>query len=264
MKKSNSPLYLSVASHLRDGISSEKWKPGDLLPSETQLCRDFGISRGTVVKALEVLISEGLARRRQGVGTFVARPALHRMPGFLSSFSQAVKEQGRSSTQRLLEERTLSRAEALQFGCDEPAALIHRIRFVDDQPWTLHQSVVPLAIAERVPELYGPDRKTSEPDFSLYGSFSRAGLIVDHADETLNVRLATIEETELLSVAPPAAVMMIHRNSFDPDGRLLESIEAIYLGESYTYETRLVRTQNVDGLPSGSSLQKIKQSDNDS
>jgi len=72
------PRYLLVADALRDGILAAKWKPGDLLPSESQLCRDFGVSRGTVVKAIEVLLGDGLAHRRQGVGTFVSRPS-HRV-----------------------------------------------------------------------------------------------------------------------------------------------------------------------------------------
>ena len=263
MKKTNSPLYQSVAAYLREGIASQKWKPGDVLPSETQLCRDFGVSRGTVVKALEMLISDGLAQRRQGVGTFVSRPALHRMPGFLTSFSETVKEQGRSSTQQLLSERELSRTEALQFGCGEPALELSRIRYVDDAPLAIHRSVIPLAVAEKVTDLYGPGRKTSDPHFSLYKCFAKAGIIIDHADETLNVRLATAEEAGMLDIALPAAVMMIHRNSFDPSGRHVEAIEAIYLGESYTYETRLVRTDGIAFLPSSDSPQKIKRRQND-
>ena len=231
MINSNSPLYLSVAAHLREGIASQKWKPGDVLPSEAQLCREFGVSRGTVVKALEMLISDGLAHRRQGVGTFVSRPALHRMPGFLTSFSDTVKEQGRTTTQRLLSERELSRTEALQFGCGERALELYRIRYVDDAPWAIHRSIIPLAVAEKIPDLLGPKRKISDPNFSLYRCFSQAGMVVDHAEETLNVRLASAEEADLLDISLPAAVMMIHRNSFDPAGRLLEAIEAIYLGE---------------------------------
>ena len=62
--------YLHVADELRDGILSARWRPGDLLPSESQLCQEFGVSRGTVVKAIEVLLADGLAHRRQGSGTF--------------------------------------------------------------------------------------------------------------------------------------------------------------------------------------------------
>lgn len=238
------PLYLQMASALRDGIASKKWQPGDLLPSETQLCRDFGVSRGTALRALEQLLGEGLAQRRQGVGTFVSRPALHRMPGYLLGFSETVRKQGRIPSHRLVAHHRLTRAQALQYGCGEPALFLHRVRLVDGAPWAVHKSLIPLAIAEKVPAL-GEERAMAAAEFSLYAALGEAGFTIDHADETVNVRLATAEEAKLLQIKLPSPVMLVHRNSFDPNGRLLESIEAVYLGECYTYETRLVRAHGL-------------------
>ena len=239
------PMYLTLAGELRDGILGKRWKPGDLLPSEAQLCRDFGVSRGTVIKALEVLLDEGLAQRRQGVGTFVSRPALRRMPGFLQGFSDTVRRQGRTPTQRLVDRRWLTRVEALQYGCDEPALLLHRIRLVDDVPWAVHRSVIPEAVANRVPALAGDTRALEAPGFALYEALGDAGFTIDHAEETVNARLATEQEAAELSTEVPSAVMLVHRKSFDPDGRLLELIEAVYLGDCYTYDARLVRAHGI-------------------
>jgi GntR family transcriptional regulator len=241
-------LYLDLASELRDRIVSKKWKPGDLLPSETQLCRDFGVSRGTAVKALEVLNREGLAQRRQGVGTIVSRPALHRMPGFILGFSETVRQQGRTPTHRLVGQGELTRTEALQYGCDEPALMLNRIRLVDGVPWAIHKAVIPLSLAEKVPALYGAESEVAQPGFSLYKVLGDAGLTIDHADEAVNTRLATEEEAQLLEIDMPAAVMLVHRKSFDTRGRLVELIEAVYLGECYTYETRLVRAHGASSV----------------
>lgn len=241
--KIKQPLYLDLAGELRDGIFAGRWKPGDLLPSESKLCREYGVSRGTVVRALEVLLKEGLAQRRQGVGTFVSRPALHRMPGYITGFSETVRQQGRSPTHRLVDQHALSRKEALQYGCDEPAILFNRIRLVDGVPWAIHRSIIPVAVCEKVPDLYGENSRIAQPDFSLYEALAAAGLSIDHADEAVNARLATDDEAELLQIDLPCAVMLVHRKSFDPRGRVLELIEAVYLGECYTYETRLVRAR---------------------
>lgn len=244
-RRAKKPRYLSVADNLRDGIMSRKWVSGDLLPSETQLCTQFGVSRGTVVRAIDVLLSEGLLQRQQGVGTFVARPALHRMPGYLLGFSETVRRQGRTPTHRVISESELSRAEALQFGCDEPAVMFKRIRLVDDVPWAVHNALVPLAVAKTLPAVYGPESRVKEATFSLYEAFDDAGVLIDHADESINVRMASEEESNLLTIEKPSAVMLVHRKSFDSHGQLLEVIEAVYLEGCYTYDTRLVRAQSL-------------------
>ena len=250
-RKTTQPLYLDLAGELRRSIVSGRWKPGDLLPSEAQLCREFGVSRGTVVKALEILHQEGLALRRQGVGTFVSRPALHRMPGFLAGFSETVRKQGRAPTHRLVGQRELRRAEALQYGCDEPALELRRVRLVDGVPWAIHIAVIPISVAEKVPALFGVGSKVEEPGFSLYAALDEAGIEIDHADEAVNTRLATDEEASLLQIDLPCAVMLVHRKSFDPRGRLVELIEAVYLGDCYTYDTRLVRAHGVAQVRAG-------------
>ena len=251
-RNAGKPRYAALSDELRDGIRAGKWVAGDLLPSEAQLCRQFGVSRGTVVKAIEVLLAEGLLQRRQGVGTFVSRPALHRSPGYLRGFSETVRRQGRMPTHRLIGQRQLDRSEALQFGCDESALLLERIRMVDGLPWAIHTALVPMRIAAAIPQLTGPDSRTASADFSLYKTFDKAGLEIDHADETINVRLATDKEAEHLGIELPSAVMLVHRKSFDQRGYLIELIEAVYLQDCYTYDARLVRSNPPSVLRYGS------------
>jgi len=242
------PHYIRVAEELRDGINSKQWMPGDLLPSETELCKRFSVSRGTAVKAIEILLRDGLAQRKQGVGTFVLRPALHRMPGYLLGFSETVNRQGMKPTHRLVEMRELARKDALQYGCEEAAILLKRVRLVDDVPWAIHTSLVPLSIIQTAPDIFGDASRVRDADFSLYKAFEDEGLVITHADEAINARLAMEEEVELLDIELPSAVMLVHRWSFDKEDRLIELSEAVYLGECYTYDTRLVRTQGVSTI----------------
>ena len=247
-RNAGKPRYAVLSDELRDGIRAGKWVPGDLLPSEAQLCLKFGVSRGTVVKAIDVLLAEGLLQRRQGVGTFVSRPALHRSPGYLLGFSETVRRQGRVPSHRLMGQRQLDRIEALQFGCDERALLLERIRLVDGFPWAIHTALVPMRVAADVPALTGPDSRVADSDFSLYKTFDEAGLEIDHADEHINVRLATGKEAEQLGIELPSAVMLVHRKSFDNRGNLIELIEAVYLQDCYTYDARLVRSNRLSVL----------------
>lgn len=243
------PLYIRIAAELREGILSRRWQPGDQLPSEPQLCREYGVSRGTVVRAIDILLQEGLAHRRQGDGTYVSRPSLHRQPGFLTGFSRSVREQGRTPTHRILGFSLLSAAEAQQYGCSGPAVRLSRLRLVDDTPWALHHSVVPDLVAERVPALTERGVELLHAaDFSLYQAMEDVGIHVDHAEELLRARTATPEEAALLGVPAGTALMGINRRAYDAAGRIVELVETSYVGDSYSYETRLTRDRGVASM----------------
>ncbi len=74
--------YTRVKQHLLDGLAQGHWAPGELMPSESELVAQFGVSRMTVNRALRELQSEGLVQRTQGVGTFAA--PLHRVSSSLT------------------------------------------------------------------------------------------------------------------------------------------------------------------------------------
>src|SRR5258708_20283878 len=67
--------YQQIADRLRDQIDSGALQPGERLPSEPDLVRQFDASRNTVRLALALLTNQGLVVTRQGLGTFVTEPA---------------------------------------------------------------------------------------------------------------------------------------------------------------------------------------------
>ena len=67
-----SPLYRQIKGLITRGLQAGDWKPGEAIPSETELAARFGVSQGTVRKAIDELAAENLVVRRQGRGTFVA------------------------------------------------------------------------------------------------------------------------------------------------------------------------------------------------
>ena len=68
------PKYAQLREMLTAAITAGHWKPGDKMPTETELARQTPFSLGTVQKALRALVDEGLVRRAQGSGTFVTEP----------------------------------------------------------------------------------------------------------------------------------------------------------------------------------------------
>ena len=68
------PLHCKIALSLKKGIENGKYKPGKMLPAESELIKEFKVSRGTVRKAYDTLVSEGLVTRQSGQGSFVKTP----------------------------------------------------------------------------------------------------------------------------------------------------------------------------------------------
>jgi GntR family transcriptional regulator len=106
------PLYHQLEEDLRARIHAGEFAPGALLPTEEQVCTEYGVSRITVRRALDALISQGLIVRRRGVGSFVAEPKAGvrsvRLAGSLDEFLAA---SGMLETQMVSLEETVAPAE---------------------------------------------------------------------------------------------------------------------------------------------------------
>jgi DNA-binding GntR family transcriptional regulator len=65
------PLYVQVRNTLSARIAGGEWRPEQMLPCEVTLGLAYGVSQGTIRKALDLMEREGLITRTQGRGTFV-------------------------------------------------------------------------------------------------------------------------------------------------------------------------------------------------
>lgn len=236
------PRYQQLADHLREGITSGRFTFGDRLPSEPELCRKHGVSRGTVVKAFEILVADGLAVRKQGAGTFVARVSLKREPGRLMSFSDTVAAEGHSATQKLVSLSAATPEQSNSLGLFEPATVLTRLRLVDGVTTSLHVSVSPDVVLESFTEEHAAQLRSKDvTDFSLYAAFEAAGYMITRATDQVTTRLASPQEIEVLSLPNPSAVMVVTRHSYDASDRLIEATEAVYQSGHYSYEIKLLR-----------------------
>src|SRR3989442_1029469 len=92
------PRYREIERAMRQRLA--KLAPGAELPSDAELCEEFGVSRMTARHAMHRLVQEGLLFRAPGRGTFVAEPPTHRRANSLLSFSNEMRRQGRVRTTR--------------------------------------------------------------------------------------------------------------------------------------------------------------------
>ncbi|RBP11390.1 GntR family transcriptional regulator [Roseiarcus fermentans] len=239
---SGRPLYLQLVDWLRADAAGRK--PGARIDSEPQLARQFGVSRFTVTRAIEILVDEGLFTRRQGLGTFVAPPRLKRAPTYLASFTEAIAAQGRSASHRLLRFGPLEASDAC-FPYRPGAALIglDRLRLVDGAPTAIHHSVLEASLVERI----GLTKAiAADPRFSLYRLFREAGLVMDRGVETMQARRATLKEARLLELDRDRVVVTVRRETYAADGSLIDVDDTVYDARSYAYETEIRRSVAAD------------------
>ena len=97
------PLYYQLVNIIKRNITAGTLKPGDVLPSESEMCKSFDISRSTVRQAVSMLEDEGLVVRKQGRGTYVAQPKVHRKTQNLYSFTSEISSLGQKPSSRLVE-----------------------------------------------------------------------------------------------------------------------------------------------------------------
>lgn len=144
------PRYRVLADLLRQEIVGGTYAPGAQLPTEAELSTKFGMSRGTVVKAIDTLVGEGLVTKRQGSGSFVSMPTLHRRSSRLMSYTETLNAQGHSAGQKVLSYGSADVGEARAFGVHEPAMLLARLRYFDHVPVTIHRSFIPCDVVARL------------------------------------------------------------------------------------------------------------------
>src|SRR5580704_10922725 len=212
------PLYLQLLDWLREDILIRQ--AGARIDSEPQLARRFGVSRFTVTRAIEILVRDGLLTRRQGLGTFVAPPRLRRAPTYLRSFTEAMAAEGRTATHRLLDFELINGADGHNFPYADGTLLLRleRLRLVDGAPLAVHCSVLNANIAQAA----GLTKAAvTDPHFSLYRFFLEAGFVIDRGIETLQARLATRKEAQLLGLDRARVVMTAHRETYAKDGSLI-------------------------------------------
>lgn len=230
-RASDEPLYSRFEELVRERIDAGEWPIGSSIPSERDLSLEFNLSRTTTRKALDRLVAEGVLRKEPRRGTFVAQPKTVFDALTLRGFSAQALEAGASPASRLLRfDRVLPSAQIadrLGIPATQLVYLIERLRTVNDVPVALHQSYVPMNL---VPTLQESDLRSS----SLYELLSRLGIVVGHAQETLESSLATEYERSLLGVPPGAPMLLLNIRLSTSDGRPLEVVKVSFRGDRIT------------------------------
>lgn len=213
------PLYARVRDRMRDKVQKGDWVPGQLLPNEFELARQYGVSQGTVRKALDFLAQDQIVVRQQGRGTFVNE---HTSAEVLFRFFQFRDHRGRRvvPTSRTVRTRlgkaTKTEAQKLDLAAGEPVIRHVRVRSHNDRPFIFETLVLPEAL------FCGLGRDGDLPN-TLYDRFQNEfGVTVDHAEEQIGTRPAEEQAARMLGIAVGTPLMRIDRRTVTLDGSVIE------------------------------------------
>ncbi|HYC36778.1 MAG TPA: GntR family transcriptional regulator [Usitatibacter sp.] len=205
-----SHLYEQVRAGLIEGISAGRWRPGEPIPSESELARTFGVAIGTIRKAVDSLVAEQALARRQGKGTFVTQ---HDGGRLMFHFFHVVRRDGHKAYPevRMLDFRREraqpGEAAALGLPPHEKVIRVRNLLSLDGSPCILDDITLP---AELFPGL--SEKIFRARDNTIYHLYqSRFGINVLRTDERLRAILASGEAATLLQVAPGAPLLEIRR-----------------------------------------------------
>lgn len=234
-----SPLYQQIKILLVQGLESGEWKPGEAIPSELELAARYGVSQGTVRKAIDELAAENLLVRRQGKGTYVATHAEART---LFRFLRLKPNDGDDEPypeSRLLECRRARAgaevARVLDLKPGDGIVLIRRVLVFGGEPTVLDEISLPATIFKGL-----SPAKFNEYRGSMYNLFeTEFGTRMIRADERLRAVPADATAGEALGVAEGTPLLCVDRVSFTYGDRPVEFRHGLYRTDKHYYKNEL-------------------------
>jgi GntR family transcriptional regulator len=233
-----SPLYRQIKLLLVRSLEEGEWKPGEAIPSETDLAQRFRVSQGTVRKAIDALADDNLVVRRQGKGTFVATHAEEKIQ---YRFLRLAPDDGRprGMARHFLDCRRIRPAapiaRALEVKGAEGALLVRRTLSQDTRPVVLDEIWLPAGLfrgltAERLASYEGPMYSLFESEF---------GVRMIRAEEKIRAVAADAGTAGLLEVAEGSPLLCVERLSFTYGDRPVEFRRGLYRTDRHHYRNTL-------------------------
>ena len=237
-QRTAAPLYQQIKEDIKAAIQQGTYKAKEQIPTEPELSAEYSVSRITVRRAIEELCNEGYLIQRQGLGTFVSTPRIHRKVtegNRLESFSSLCKSCGMEAGARLLSRQIVPIRQEEQefFGLEADALLIYveRLRTADNLPIFLENLFFPY-------EAYRGLMTEDLNDRSIFQIMEQTydRTVKDTSRRTLEIAKASPEQAQKLGIPVGDPLLFMNCYFIDQEGRPLCVGRQYYVGSRYMFE----------------------------
>jgi len=234
------PLYYKLYVDLKESLNSGKYQKGDKLPTEKELCQNYGISRLTVRRAMDELRREGFIERLKGKGTFVTGSKREEQLAILTGFTDEARKRG-SETRSVVLENKLVRVpadavELFDIPADAMVVLLKRVRFLEGEPYAIEEAYLNVGADIRFLNITQRDMEKE----SLYGILRKEFSInISYAEEEMELTRLKKEEARFLRQDQDECAIMRKRFTYTKSDICIEYVISLYRADKSKF--RIVR-----------------------
>lgn len=212
------PLFLQVRDELAGKIATGQWRAGCIIPNEVVLAQEFGVSQGTMRKALDLLEAEKLVVRQQGRGTTVVDHDTEEMAiRFSSIFNEIGQRISGHVTSCAFTERGANAEESAALGIP-PGDAIFELKRV--RQYHAHPFMVEIVVL--VSRYFPGARSHSLQDIRLTTLAQKCGVQLSHATERVTAALCPQEYASSLGISIETPILQLVRTTFSLRGDRVE------------------------------------------
>ena len=237
-KTSSVSIHIQLQSIIKDMIESGELKEGDVLLPEREICKEQEISRMTVNKAINALVSEGILYRKQGKGTFVAQKKKKYQFNNVKGFTEVMKSRGIDIKTDIIKFEILNPDDIImeKLGITdkrENVYKIKRIRYVENEPFGYEIAYIPEKVC-------GGMTKGMLDDNSLYKILENEyGYKVARVEQIIDPIQVDTKVSEKLQCEKGRLALSIQRTSYTEDEKIIEYTVTIIRSDKYLYEINI-------------------------
>ncbi|MEM7124490.1 MAG: phosphonate metabolism transcriptional regulator PhnF [Pseudomonadota bacterium] len=221
-------MWRQIEDRMKEDIVSGNWKPGDRLPTESELAERFGVNRHTLRRALSALRDDGLVRIEQGRGTFVQDDVIDYAVRRRTRFSENISNLGRQPSGEVVRAETVAAdtqaASALEIRRGQKVVLLELLSFVDGRPVSIGAHQFPQTRFRGLDKTYRETGSITKAlrQFGVDDYFRKLSRV--------SARLPEPEDAHLLNMARAQPILYTESVNVDRDGKPIEYCIARYAG----------------------------------